>query len=236
MLKKYLHKLIESKPIYSRILSITLLCVGLLFLFIGDSASAAAIAAAGLFYSAYVYESGKSKDESKFYLEKYIEASKKSLEILNNDKPSIRVAWITAANIANQSKSLEMKITQQPDLDFLSIYKRSYMHLLMDFFSTKSACYFYGVPEIKDLKKAAEKSSAKPLVSNGLIPAFNKILYIDESNIKSVLKLIDPVIIEEEGYSIFDAKDEMLSGVLKLNLPALYEYLNYKNKETNPYN
>ncbi len=57
------------------------------------------IALATAFGALYKYLQNGKENNSKFYLEKYIEASNYILKFLESDKPTRRMAWVSAARI-----------------------------------------------------------------------------------------------------------------------------------------
>jgi hypothetical protein len=189
------------------------------------------IAAAGLFYNADVNKKENSKKESKFYLEKYIEISGMILDCLKSDKPTRRMAWITAANFADQLEKFQKRVTNQSDLDFLYIRQRNYVHLVLDFLSNKPAYYFYGSDDAKTLEEAAENCRENyGKAVHGLVPGI-KTFDVDELQIKSILQSLNLVWKEEVGYSMFNAQGDINMNVLKVNnglFPGLYLYIEDK--------
>jgi len=192
------------------------------------TAATVLIATAALLYNIYINKNEKEKEASKFYLEKYIESSEIIRNILESDKSKRRVVWVSAAKIADKMHKLRNKITASADLDFLDVHLRWYMHSILDFLSNKSAFYFYGVDDAQDLDDAAKRCRINDgRVTSGWTPQLD-ILNINESQIKSILKLIDSVILEEAGYSFFDKDGNLSENVLQINntsFPGLFRYI-----------
>lgn len=103
----------------------------------------------------------KNREQSKYYLEKYIDICNKILERLQKDTPTRRMAWVTAATMAYSSINFENKVTEMVDQEYLMVFKRDYAHCLRDFLYGKSPEYFYGVDDAIDLDEALLKSSEK---------------------------------------------------------------------------
>ena len=189
-----------------------------------------AIGTAALVYITYRnWRKDKKKEESKFYLEKYILVAEMILERLQSDKPTRRVAWVTAADLANKLEIFERKVTMPADLYFLEVYKRNYAHLIYDFLCHKMAVYFYGVDEAIDLDDAASK--CRPYdgkVVAGPVPKLVS-LDIDEGDIKSILRLFSRISQASE-YPLFNKNGEVSMIVLMVNFGELFLYLDHREK------
>lgn len=194
--------------------------------------ASALIAAAAISYQSHQISLSKKRDEPKFYLEKYMQASDMVLRRLRAGSPTKRAAWISAASIADKMNLLKAKVTEQADKEFLEIYQRDFVHLLHEFILDKSAKYFYGVSsEARDLNDAFDKSGfGKFSVSSGPMPNIPKMTWVEESSIRRVLELSKEAW-REEGNYIWNGDEEFLS-VIKINYPELFVYLNHlKNKK-----
>lgn len=203
--------------------------------------SAVLVAAITVLYQSYKSTQEKSIDDSKFYLDKYIQGCELVLNRLNADTPSRRIAWVSAASIAKKVKNLEKKIIEQPDIDFLEIYQRNFAHLIIEFIKQKQAKYYYGSDDSRDMDEAYQESYNNQFnTSAGLVPRIKGPSYIDEQIILEVISIIEPIWMKESDIK-WKNKDEFLN-VIKFNLPEVYDYIVHlrnsiqktsRNEETN---
>src|SRR5262249_52495966 len=140
-------------------------------------------AAVVLAAAAIAYQNNQQKlkivqDNSKFYLEKYIDAAQMILERLDFDSPTRRLAWYSAGSIAEKIKIFNGKITEQPDKDFLEIYRINFYHLIFELIKDKPVQYFYGVDKAKSFDEAFDGCGyGKFSCDYGLRPHFPELTF-----------------------------------------------------------
>lgn len=167
-------------------------------------------------WAVYKFIQSGRRANSKFYLEKYIDASGYILKFLESDNPTRRIAWISAGRIAEKLYVLKDKITEEPDKEFLKIYLRSFTHQL-NFYFLKPWSYFCLVENSVDPEDALEKSWREQLIVHSTPKRWEK-KFIDELTIKSIFSLTIGTW-EDEAGRIY--KDEEFLEIMKGVYPGL---------------
>jgi hypothetical protein len=166
----------------------------------------------------------RKENNSKFYLEKYVEASHYILKILKSNNPTRRMAWVSAGSIADKLYILKDKITEKSDKEFFNIYLRSFAHDLNYYFK-QSWPYFCWTEDATDLKDALERSGhGKKGTDVNSVPKLREIKFIDESSIRSIIDLTK----DTWGYQ-YKNNTEFLT-VMKVNFSELGTFIEQQRK------
>lgn len=189
------------------------------------------IAAAALTYQAHRNQIEQKQKRSKFYLDKYIEATEMILERLTSDIPTRRIAWVSAASMADKLHRVERKITESGDREYLDIYQRNYCHLILTIFIDKPAIYFTGNDEALSVEEALKPPTDR--TSNGLASHLSLPSNIPRDTIKSILSLTNIIWEKEVGYRY--RNDLEFERVVQFNYPELSDYLSkLKSRDSYP--
>jgi len=193
-------------------------------------------AAVVLAAAAIAYQNNQQKlkivqDNSKFYLEKYIDAAQMILERLDFDSPTRRLAWYSAGSIAEKIKIFNGKITEQPDKDFLEIYRINFYHLIFELIKDKPVQYFYGVDKAKSFDEAFDGCGyGKFSCDYGLRPHFPELTFIDKESIKRIIDIFNGIWKEVPEWTYISNIEFM--NFLKFPFPNIWDYLNHFEKST----
>ena len=152
------------------------------------------------------------------------------LKRLKADSPTRRIAWISAASIADKTNMIKTKITEQSDEEFLEIYQRNFAHIINQFILEKPPKYFYGIDNAKNLDDAFVHCGFDQTnkVVGRLVPDIPRLSYVDENSIESIMALSKGTWEAEVKYTYNNDK-EFLSVVM-FNYPKLYDYLIHLRK------
>lgn len=190
------------------------------------TAGSGLIAAAAIAYQAHNYLVEKKSETSQFYLEKYIQSLNIILENLTSDKPTRRMAWISAARISVNAKMFEGKITEQTDKVFLEISQNSFLIKLYEFLR-KPEFYFCGVDDeigAHDFfnKEKIQVEENRMKASPGKKPNIPQLTYVDMDSIKKIVDLVKETWRKNDNCSYNNDKE--FENIIQFNFSGLGSY------------
>ena len=175
--------------------------------------------AAALFYNLADTATNKAEDDSKLYLDRYIQTTEWIFKRLYSDQPSRRNCWVTAARLSDDLFDFEERVVSEPDRKFLGIYKRNYFHRIHEFLNTKDFVYFYS----QDAQKEQEKRDSQNV---NLSAVRNGVTNIDESHIIAILKPVKAQYEEHTSSSkMLESEDKFSVQFLEVHFPEILEYI-----------